>query len=125
MRAGKSTGPGQATIPAAVVYSVPTFKGLEMVSLLKSYRERLEHKHGWNVPLTCTHCGHEGLPRYDGWTPSTAVRFGDHPTIYANVSCQKCGRTLREEAGIELVRVFSSQPVTRETDACCGAWSAC
>ncbi len=75
----------------------------------KNYRERLEHTHGWAVPLTCTHCGHEGLPRYDGWTPSMAVRFGGRPTVYANVFCEKCGEALKEEAGGKLVDLFAEQ----------------
>lgn len=81
-----------------------------MASFLKKYRERLEHTHGWKVPLTCTHCGHEGLPHYDGWTPSTAVRFGNRPTIYANLLCEDCGESLKEEAGVKLVEMLSPQP---------------
>ncbi len=81
-----------------------------MSSILAKYRERLEHNHGWQVPLICTKCGHEGVPRYDGWTPSTAIRFGDRPTIYADLYCEKCGRDLREEAEVALVDTFSQQP---------------
>ncbi len=80
-----------------------------MVSILKTYQQRLENKHGWAMPLTCTHCGHEGLPRYDGWTPSTAIRFGGKPTIYANVFCDQCGESLKEEAGVKLAALFTEQ----------------
>jgi len=80
-----------------------------MVSILKEYQERLKNKHGWAVPLTCTHCGHEGLPRYDGWTPSTAIRFGAKPTIFANVSCEQCGESLKEEANVKLADLFTEQ----------------
>ena len=81
-----------------------------MASILAKYRKRLEHKHGWRVPLVCNHCGHEGVPRYDGWTPSTAISFGDQPTIYADLFCEKCGQELRNEAGAMLVGIFSRQP---------------
>jgi hypothetical protein len=81
-----------------------------MVSFLKKYQERLVHRHGWNVPLTCTRCGHEGLPRYDGWTPSMAARFGDRPTIYANLFCDHCGARMTEEAGAAITGMFSDPP---------------
>jgi hypothetical protein len=45
----------------------------------------------WHVPLTCTRCGHEALPRYDGWTQCMAARFGDRSTIYADLFCDHCG----------------------------------
>ena len=67
----------------------------------------LEHKHGWEVSLICTQCGHDGVPRYDDWTPSAAIHFGDTPTIYAQLFCNQCGKSLTAEAGTELVRMFS------------------
>ncbi len=82
-----------------------------MTSFLKRYRERLENRHGWDVPLVCTQCGHEGVPRSDGWTPSTTVRLGDRPTVFANVLCEGCGKSLQEEAGVALKAMFSEQPV--------------
>jgi len=75
---------------------------------MKKSRERyLEHKHGWEIPVVCLQCGREGVPRYDDWTPSAAVHFGNTPTIYAELFCKECGKNLREEAGSELVRLFS------------------
>ncbi len=82
-----------------------------MASFLKRYRQRLENRHGWDVPLVCTQCGHDGLPRSEGWTPSASVRFGDRPTIFNDVFCENCGKPLKEEAGTALAAMFSSQPV--------------
>ena len=77
-----------------------------MASFLKKYREAVEHKHGWEADLTCGGCGHRGRPEYSGWTPGARVGFGDRPAIYAKLSCGSCGRSLEQEAGEELVRLF-------------------
>lgn len=68
---------------------------------------KLEHTHGWEVELACSHCGLVAVPDFAGWTPSTAVRFGPRPTIYANLSCPRCRRDLRDAAGKELVGLFA------------------
>ena len=77
------------------------------MSLLTRYRERLQNEHGWQVELECSQCGHVGLPKCDGWTPSNVIRLGDKPTIYANVTCPECGKSLKDEAGHKLVELFS------------------
>lgn len=81
-----------------------------MTTLLKEYKRRLQHQHGWEVELECPICGHCGQPDYDGWTPNSAMKFGDRPTIFANVTCHKCGQDLRQAAGDKLVEVFSGVP---------------
>jgi len=81
-----------------------------MTTLLKQYNQRLQHQHGWEVQLECPICGHRGLPDYDGWTPNSVMQFGDKPTIFANVSCHKCGQDLKQEAGERLVEMFTDVP---------------
>ena len=78
-----------------------------MVAFLKKYREALRLKHGWQVELQCSQCGHCGVPAYDGWTPSRAITLGNSPLIYANVSCSECGKDLKQEGGEKLVELFS------------------
>lgn len=82
-----------------------------MATLLTRYRERLQHQHGWEVELRCPACAASALPSLDGWTPSYAVNFGDAPTIYANVTCSKCGVDLKDAAGKKLVEIFAGVPV--------------
>jgi hypothetical protein len=36
------------------------------------------------------------------------MRFGNSPTIYADLSCAECGASLKREAGSRLVVLFSS-----------------
>ena len=78
-----------------------------MTKLLQAYNEQLRHEHGWEVPLTCPKCNHEGRPRYDGWTPGSTMNFGNTPTIYANLFCSDCGFDLHEAAGAKLVEMYS------------------
>ena len=77
-----------------------------MPSFLSKYKERAQHQHGWEVELQCPECNHDGKPKYDGWTPNKAVKFGDTPTIYANVTCSECGHDLKTEAGKKLTELF-------------------
>lgn len=85
-----------------------------MVSLFKKYREALVLKHGWEVDLKCPECGCLGKPKYSGWTPSYAMKFGSAPVIYANLTCDKCGGNLKDTAGKKLVELFSKVPVSVE-----------
>ena len=68
-----------------------------MPTFLQAYRERLEHKHGWQIELACPVCGHHSVPDYDGWTPSGAIRFGQRATIFANLSCANCGADRKQD----------------------------
>jgi hypothetical protein len=77
-----------------------------MASILKRYREAVEHKHGWEADLTCGGCGQRGRPEYHGWTPGHARGFGDRPTVYAKLTCASCGCGLEQEAGDEVVQLF-------------------
>jgi DNA-directed RNA polymerase subunit RPC12/RpoP len=54
----------------------------------------------------CGRCGADSVPLYHGWTPSQVINFGNHPTIYANVECPRCGENMREVAGEKLVDLF-------------------
>jgi hypothetical protein len=81
-----------------------------MTALLDEYGQRLRHRHGWEVQLLCPICGYRGLPDYGGWTASAALNFADQPTIFANVTCQKCGQDLKQEAGEKLVEMFTGVP---------------
>ncbi len=76
------------------------------MSLLSKYKERVQHQHGWEVELQCPECGHDGKPKYDGWTVSKLIKLGDTPTIYANLTCSKCGHDLKEAAGGKLKELF-------------------
>jgi hypothetical protein len=84
-----------------------------MMSFLERYRERMIHTHGWDVPLTCNRCGREGPVNHQGFRPSLAVNFGQHPTIYSLVSCTSCGKDLRKEAGDALVALFKQVKMHR------------
>jgi hypothetical protein len=77
-----------------------------MSSFLSKYKERVQHQHGWEVELQCPECNHDGKPKYGGWTPSKAIKFGDTPTIYANLTCSECGHDLKSEAGTKLTELF-------------------
>jgi len=81
-----------------------------MTAVLKRYSQRLQHQHGWEVELECPICGHCGQPDYDGWTPNSAMKFGDRPTIFANLTCDNCNQDLRQQAGEKLMEVFSGVP---------------
>jgi hypothetical protein len=81
-----------------------------MSSMLTRYNERLRHRHGWAVELTCPACGVTAVPAMNGWTPSLAVNFGNTPTVYANLRCPSCGADLRGEAGEKLVELFAGVP---------------
>jgi ribosomal protein S27E len=76
------------------------------MSLLAKYQERVQHQHGWEVELQCPECNHVAVPKYDGWTASKAIKLGDTPTIYANLTCSDCGRDLKEAAGGKLKELF-------------------
>jgi predicted RNA-binding Zn-ribbon protein involved in translation (DUF1610 family) len=73
----------------------------------EEYRQAMELKHGWGVELECTACGHSGPPEYKGWTPRYPTSFGSTPTIFADLECPSCGRSLEAEAGEKLVEMFS------------------
>jgi hypothetical protein len=66
----------------------------------------LRQNHGWEVPLVCSKCGANEKPIYNGWTPTAIIRFGQQPTIYANLSCAGCGKDLKPEAEQALVALF-------------------
>jgi hypothetical protein len=78
-----------------------------MRSLFAKYRQRLQHQHGWEVEVTCPHCGVTAVPVFNGWNPSYAVNYGKKPTIYSNLNCSKCGVGLKDAAGSKLVELFS------------------
>lgn len=67
----------------------------------------MQHKHGWEVELECPTCSHSGIPNYDGWKPTSTIKFGNKSTIYALLKCSHCGYDLREEAGKKLAEMFS------------------
>jgi hypothetical protein len=81
------------------------------MQFLQEYRDRVRHEHGWQVELKCSHCGHTAVPKYKGWTPSSAIHFGDRPTMYANLSCTNCGSDLRKESSEQLVSMFAGVAV--------------
>ena len=76
------------------------------MSLLANYRERVQHQQGWEVELRCPECNHDGVPKYNGWTPSKAIKLGNTPTIYANVTCSECSHNLKPAAGEKLTELF-------------------
>lgn len=78
-----------------------------MRTLMQKYRERLQHQHAWEVELTCPSCGFTGLPVFHGWTPSYAINLGNTPTIYAQLTCPKCGADLKKAAGQKSVELFA------------------
>ena len=78
-----------------------------MVGVIAKYRQRLQHEHGWEVELKCRSCGTVAAPQFSGWTPSRALNFGHTPTIFANISCPKCGAGVRDAAGSKLVELFA------------------
>lgn len=82
-----------------------------MLQKLKQLRSLLVHEHGWEVPVPCSVCGHCGVPDYDGWSPSRAIRFGNRATIYARLRCTKCHSDLKQAAGESLVELFGEQPI--------------
>lgn len=81
-------------------------QGKLTMSWLSKYKERAQHQHGWEAELRCPECKHDGMPKYDGWTPSNAINFGDTPTIYANLTCSECGHDLKDAAGEKLKELF-------------------
>lgn len=82
-----------------------------MFQKLKELRGSLEHQHGWETPVVCSVCGHCGVPDYDGWSPSRAIRLGSRATIYARLQCTKCHSDLKPAAGESLVELFTEQPI--------------
>jgi hypothetical protein len=77
--------------------------------MLATYRKRLMHEHGLEVPLRCGRCGTDSVPNFDDWTPSHVINFGYKPTIYANLECPKCGESMKEIAGEKLVEMFADE----------------
>jgi len=75
--------------------------------MLATYRQRLMHEHGWEVPLRCGRCGTDSVPNFHAWTPSQVINFGNKPTIYANLECPKCSESMKEIAGEKLVEMFA------------------
>lgn len=67
----------------------------------------LRHTHGWDVELACPACGTVAVPVFGGWTPSGAIRFGNAPTIYADLRCPNCGARQDDPAGAKLVELFA------------------
>lgn len=89
-----------------------------MVSLMSRYRElitkygeRMQHQHAWEVELNCPACGVTAVPVFHGWTPSYAINVGNTPTIYANLTCPRCGADLRGTAGKKLVERFADESI--------------
>ena len=78
-----------------------------MSSFLSKYKEQVRHQHGWEVELQCPECSHEGLPMYNGWTPSSAVNSGNTPMIYVDLTCSECGHELKSVAGTKLTELFT------------------
>ena len=74
----------------------------------------MQHKHGWEVELGCSKCSWQGKPNYQGWTPNTAISFGNSPTIYANLICPQCSNNLKDEAEKKLAELFSKISVSVE-----------
>jgi ribosomal protein S27E len=70
------------------------------------YKHMMQMTHGWEVPVRCPACGHEGIPAYDGWKPSLEMRFGNRPTVFAAVKCRRCGCDLKPAAGAKLRDMF-------------------
>ena len=46
------------------------------------------------------------MPDFSGWTPDRTIRFGNAPTVVANLSCDQCGIGLQKVAGDKLVELF-------------------
>ena len=88
-----------------------------MRSFLNKYNAAVRHTHGWNLELTCPHCGHRGLPRYEGWMPDIAENAGDRPTIYAKVACTRCNGRLHDEAGRKVAELFPEVQVPEQNAA--------
>ncbi len=84
-----------------------------VMAFLERYRNAMRHEHGWEVDLACPDCGHAGLPRYDGWEPTSAITFGSTPTLFAHVACVNCGRDLRSVAGERLRAMFTEITVPK------------
>jgi hypothetical protein len=84
-----------------------------MTSFLARYRDRLRIEHGWEAEVACPSCGAVAVPVYHGWTPTQVIRFGDAPTVYAELSCPRCGADLKEAAGRRLVELFADIPIPR------------
>lgn len=96
-----------------------------MPTFLQAYRERLEHKHGWQIELACQVCGHHSVPDSDGWTPSGAIRFGQRATIFANLSCANCGADLKSAAGEMLAEIFADVATPARNRLLLGWFIAC
>lgn len=73
---------------------------------LQDARQSARHTHGWEVPLVCDRCGHQGLPTFTGWTSRRDIRFGTRPTVFANLHCPRCKADLTRVAGQQLVALF-------------------
>lgn len=80
------------------------------MGFLKRYKEMLTHKHGWEAPLKCSKCGHDGEPEFRGWEPGRSSS-GETPGIFAEVFCTDCGTSLKNEAGAKLKELFSKTEI--------------
>ncbi len=80
-------------------------------SLAEKLNKVLKHKHGWDVELECASCGKVGVPDYNGWKPGRPAVRGGKPTIYAELTCPECSKSLKDEAAEELSGQFSEIPV--------------
>jgi hypothetical protein len=73
------------------------------------------------TPALRQECRHEiahglvAVPTFRGWTPTTAINFGDKPTIFADLECPRCARDLTEPAGAALVAHFSEVSTSRRS----------
>ena len=81
---------------------------------MKRYRDVLRNEHGWEVELWCPECNHDVMPVYKGWIPNMSMKFGRHPTIYADLECPVCSTKLKEAASEKLVEMFSDVSIPRK-----------
>ncbi|OGW42123.1 MAG: hypothetical protein A2010_19280 [Nitrospirae bacterium GWD2_57_9] len=76
--------------------------------------KNIQKTHGWDIELTCTHCGFSGQPRYEGWSPSLQTNRGGNVRVYAKIACAKCGSRLTNEAGSKLVELFQGLDIPEQ-----------
>lgn len=80
------------------------------MSLLTTYKERVQLQHGWEVELRCPDCNHEGVPEVERIQNTTVnvINAGRNPHVFANVTCSECGHDLKTIAEETLVTMFNN-----------------
>lgn len=78
-------------------------------SIMERYRKVVQNQLGWEVELTCPACHTTAIPEYGGHRARNTMRFGNEPTIYAELRCPNCGEDMEVAAGQKLVEMFSEE----------------